>query len=321
MLTISSAEVDRVLTFGRLVETLRAAFAEGAVQPVRHHHAIERRQGAPSTLLLMPAWSDFLGGAPGPGHIGVKLVTISPDNNRIGKPAVMGVYLLLEGTSGEPLAMIDGPRLTQWRTAAASALASTYLSREDSSALLVVGAGAMAPFLARAHAAVRPIRRIRVWNRTLANAEKIAGELAGEGFDARAVDDLDAEIGSADIISAATISPTALVKGELLAPGTHLDLVGAFTPDMRESDDEAVRRSRIFVDTRAGALKEGGDLVQPLQDGTMDHDDVVGELAELCRGEVKGRQTADEITLFKSVGAAIEDLAGGIAVYRSVTGR
>jgi ornithine cyclodeaminase/alanine dehydrogenase-like protein (mu-crystallin family) len=321
MLTISAADVDRALTFERLVETLRAAFAEGAVQPVRHQHMVERREGAASALLLMPAWSDFLGGAAAPGHIGVKLITISPDNNRIGKPAVVGVYLLLDGTSGEPLAMIDGPRLTQWRTAAASALASTYLSREESSRLLVIGAGAMAPFLARAHAAVRPIRRIRIWNRTIANAEKIARELAGEGFDAEAVADLDPEIGRADIVSAATISPTALVKGELLSPGTHVDLVGAFTPQMRESDDEAVRRSRIYVDTRAGALKEAGDLVQPLEDGTIAHEDIAGELAELCRGEAKGRQGADEITLFKSVGAAIEDLAGGIEVYRSVSGR
>ena len=189
------------------------------------------------------------------------------------------------------------------------------------SRLLVIGAGAMAPFLARAHASVRPISRIRIWNRTAANADRIARELASEGFDAEAVTDLDPEIGRADIISTATISPTALIRGELLSPGTHVDLVGAFTPEMRESDDEAVLRSRVYVDTRAGALQEAGDLVQPLADGTLVHEDVVGELAELCRGEVTGRQGADEITLFKSVGAAIEDLAGGIAVYRSVADR
>ncbi len=320
MLTISAGEVDRALSFDRLVETLRDAFAEGAVQPVRHHHTVERPGGAASTLLLMPAWSDFPGGAAAPGHIGVKLITISPDNNRIGKPAVLGVYLLLDGATGEPLALIDGPRLTQWRTAAASALASIYLSREDSSRLLVVGAGAMAPFLARAHAAVRPIRKIRIWNRTPANAQKVARELAGDGFDAEAVAELDPEIGRADIITAATISPTPLVKGDLLEPGTHLDLVGAFTPELRESDDAAVLRSRVFVDTREGAMKEAGDLVQPLKSGTLVPEDIVGELAELCRGEVKGRQGRDEITLFKSVGAALEDLAGGIAVYRSVAG-
>jgi len=319
MLMISAAEVDRALGFEKLVETLRGAFAEGAVQPVRHHHTIERIDGSPSTLLLMPAWSDFPGGAATPGYIGVKLVTISPDNNRVGKPAVMGVYLLLDGTSGEPLALIDGQRLTQWRTAAASALASTYLSRQDSSRLLLVGAGAMAPFLARAHAAVRPIGRIRIWNRTFANAQKVAIELTAHGFDAEAVADLDTELGRADIVSAATISPTALVRGALLAPGTHIDLVGAFTPDLRESDDEAVLRSRIFVDTRAGALKEAGDLAQPLRNGTLVHDDIVGELAELCRGTVEGRGSPGEITLFKSVGAALEDLAAAIDVYRAVS--
>lgn len=319
MLTISADDVDRALTFRGLVETLRTAFFEGAVQPVRHHHTIERPGGAASTLLLMPAWSDFQAtGRSAKGYVGVKVVTVSPDNNAIGKPAVMGLYLLLDGTTCEPRALIDGQRLTQWRTAAASALASSYLSRESSSRLLVIGAGAMAPFLARAHAAVRPINEIRIWNRNWANAQKVAMALSGEGFSAEAVNDLDAEVGRADIISAATISTMPLVKGALLRPGTHVDLVGAFTPDMRESDDDAVLRARIYVDTRAGATKEAGDIVQPLRTGTIIYDDIVGDLAELVRGEARGRQDAEEITLFKSVGAALEDLAAGMAVYEKV---
>ena len=178
MLTISADDVDRALTFPGLVETLRTAFSAGAVQPVRHHHTIERPDGAASTLLLMPAWTDFrAAGASAGGYIGVKVVTVSPDNNALGKPAVMGLYLLLDGITGEPRALIDGQRLTQWRTACASALAASYLAREDASRLLIVGAGALAPFLARAHAAVRPIREIRIWNRTPANAEKVAQEL------------------------------------------------------------------------------------------------------------------------------------------------
>lgn len=167
MLTISAAEVDRALSFPGLVETLRQAFRDGAVQPVRHHHTVEKPDGAASTLLLMPAWTDFnAAGTSADGHIGVKIVTVSPGNNAIGKPAVMGLYLLLDGATGEPQALIDGQRLTQWRTACASALAATYLARKDASRLLVIGAGAMAPFLARAHAAVRPIEKIRIWNRT-----------------------------------------------------------------------------------------------------------------------------------------------------------
>lgn len=319
MLMITAEEVDRSLTHAGLVETLRTAFRDGAVQPVRHHHTVERPDGAASTLLLMPAWTDFERVSDG-GHIGVKIVTVSPDNNAIGKPAVTGLYLLLDGRTGEPQALIDGQRLTQWRTACASALAASYLARKDASKLLIVGAGALSSFLARAHAAVRPIRQIRIWNRTPANAETVAQTLREEGFDASVTEDLDAALGWADIVSAATISTEPLVKGALLAPGAHVDLVGAFTPAMRESDDEAIARARVFVDTREGAIREGGDIVQAIASGALKPEAIVADLAELARGEKQGRRSDDEITLFKSVGAALEDLAAGIAVYRAMTG-
>ena len=320
MLTISAAEVDKALTFPGLVETLRIAFRDGAVQPVRHHHAVERPDGAASTLLLMPAWTDFnAAGTSAGGHIGVKIVTVSPDNNAIAKPAVMGLYLLLDGVTGEPQALIDGQRLTQWRTACASALAASYLARKDASRLLVVGAGALSSFLAKAHAAVRPIGSIRIWNRTPANAEKVAAALRAEGFPASAAGgDLEAELGEADIISSATISTTPLIKGALLRPGTHVDLVGGFTPQMRESDDDAISRARVYVDTRAGATKEAGDIVQPLASGVLKAEAIVADLHELTRGDKPGRQGDSEITLFKSVGAALEDLAAGVAVYKAL---
>lgn len=311
---VSADEVDRVLDYRELTEILRQAFRDGAIQPVRHHHTIDRPPGTSSTLLLMPAWTDF-SRAQGHGHIGVKIVTVSPDNNALGKPAVMGLYLLLDGLTGEPQALIDGQRLTQWRTACASALASTYLSREDSQTLLVIGAGALSAFLVRAHAAVRPIRRIRIWNRTPANAEKVAAALTASGLDAEITEDLDASLGWADIVSAATISSQPLVKGALLREGTHVDLVGAFSPTMRESDDATMERGRVYVDTRAGALKEAGDIVQAIENGTIGPDDIVGDLFELTRGEKAGRGKDDEITVFKSVGAAIEDLAAGIAIH------
>ena len=319
MLTISAADVDRALTFPGLVATLREAFRKGAVQPVRHHHTIERPDGADATLLLMPAWGDFkAAGSSRDGHVGVKIVTVAPDNNAIGSPAVMGLSLRLDGATGEPQALIDGQRLTQWRTACASALAATWLAREDAERLLVVGAGAMAPFLARAHAAVRPVRTVRIWNRTHANAVRVAAELRSQGLAAEASSDLDAELARADIVSCATISPTPLVKGRLLKPGAHVDLVGGFTPALRESDDDAIRRARVYVDTRAGATKEAGDIVQPLASGALKPEAIVAELAELARGEKKGRGSADEITLFKSVGAALEDLAAGTAVYEAL---
>jgi ornithine cyclodeaminase len=321
MLTVSAEGVDKALTYKGLVETLRDAFRHGAVQPVRHHHTVERPTGVASTLLLMPAWTDFKATGGAHGHIGVKVVTVSPDNNAIGKPAVMGLYLLLDGSTGEPQALIDGPRLTQWRTACASALAATWLAREDAAELLVIGAGAMAPFLARAHAAVRPIRRIRVWNRTRVNAETIVRGLEAGGHAAEVAGDLDAALASADIVSSATISTAPLVKGALLKPGAHVDLVGGFTPQMREADDEAIRRASVYVDTRAGATKEAGDIVQPLASGLLTQDAIVADLHELARGERPGRRRADEITLFKSVGAALEDLAAGIAVYDAVVGR
>lgn len=320
MLTISAQDVDRALTETMLVDALQVAFRDGMVQPVRHHHAVERPDGAASTLLLMPAWNDFeAAGTSEGGFIGVKIVTVSPDNNSIGKPAVVGLFLLLNGKTGEPVALIDGPRLTTWRTACASALASRWLSREDSSRLLIIGAGAMAPFLVRAHCAVRPIRQIRIWNRTQANAEKLAATLRAEGLDVSATDDLDGALGWADIISSATISSEPLVRGARLKPGTHVDLVGAFTPELRESDDEAISKARVYVDTREGATKEAGDIVQALASGALTRDGIVADLYELARGEKQGRRNADEITLFKSVGAALEDLAAGIAVYKAMT--
>jgi ornithine cyclodeaminase len=313
---ITADEIDGALTYAGLTETLRAAFRDGAVQPVRHHHGIERPEGADSTLLLMPAWTDFARNAN--GHIGVKIVTVSPDNNARGKPAVMGVYLLMDGETGEPQALIDGQRLTLWRTACASSLAASYLARQDASKMLMVGAGALSTHLVRAHAAVRPIRQVRVWNRTRANAEKTAAALMADGFEVDVVDDLDASLGWADIVSCATLSTVPLVKGDLLSPGTHVDLVGAFSPTMRESDDAAVGRARVFVDTLAGATKEAGDIVQALASGALAEDAIVADLFDLARGLKDGRESDDEITLFKSVGAALEDLAAGIAVYESV---
>ena len=321
MLNISAAEVDKALDFRGLVETLRAAFQAGAVQPVRHHHTVERPDGSATTLLLMPAWTDFAAaGASDGGFIGVKIVSVTPNNNALGKPAVMGVYLLMDGRTSEPLALIDGQRLTLWRTACASALASTYLSREDSRQLTIIGAGALSPFLARAHAAVRPIEKISIWNRTRANAGKVVEELRADGLQAEVADDLDSAVAGADIVSAATISTVPLVKGEHLKPGAHVDLVGAFSPVMRESDRAAISRASVYVDTRAGATKEAGDIVQAIAEGSLKAENIRGDLFELARGSAKGRASADEITLFKSVGAAIEDLAAAVAVYGKVGG-
>ncbi|WP_457300682.1 bifunctional Delta(1)-pyrroline-2-carboxylate/Delta(1)-piperideine-2-carboxylate reductase [Phyllobacterium sp. P5_D12] len=316
MKLISPAEVDGLLKWQDMIDALEQAFRQGVIQPVRHHHTVDRPDGAASTMLLMPAWSDFNAlGDSSKGYMGVKIVTVSPDNGAISKPAVMGVYLLLDGKTGEPQALIDGQRLTLWRTAGASALAARYLAREDASNLVVLGAGALSSFLARAHSAIRPITKISIWNRNFAGAEKVAAELAADGFNAKAVNYKDEAIAEADIITAGTLSTEPLILGKHLKPGAHVDLIGAFTPSMRESDDECVKRARVFVDTKDGALKEGGDIVQPIKAGVVNESHVIGDLFDLTRGTIKGRQSPNEITLFKSVGAALEDLAAGILIY------
>jgi ornithine cyclodeaminase/alanine dehydrogenase-like protein (mu-crystallin family) len=314
---IGAADIERLVDYPSVIDAMEKAFRSGVVTPVRHHHAVTRPAGSQTTLLLMPAWTDFAQLQNGEsGCIGVKIVTVSPDNSTLNKPAVMGLYILLNGNTGEPRAIIDGQALTVFRTAATSALAGRFLSRPDSSLHLVVGAGALSTHLARAHRAVRPIETTLFWNRNIAGARLAAERLAAFGFDAQAVEDLDEAVRRADIISAATLSTVPLIKGNFVKEGAHLDLVGAFNAQMRETDDTAVLRSRVFVDTFAGALKEGGDLVQPINDGIISAEHIQGELAMLISGESAGRQSKDEITLFKSVGAALEDLAAAILIEK-----
>ncbi len=302
MRILSAADVEGALDWDSLVERLRRAFRRGAEVPVRHHHEIANPGGPEGTLLLMPAWQAGL-------HIGIKIVTIFPDNDARGLPSVMGAYLLLDGKSGAPIALIDGPMLTVKRTAAASALASSYLSRPDCERLLMIGTGSLAPYLIMAHASVRPICNVLIWGRSPDKAARLAKRLDRPDFRVAATDDLEAAVRGAHVISCATLSKDPLVQGDWLQPGQHLDLVGAFRPDMRESDDTAIRRARVFVDTRDGALAEAGDIVQPIESGVLDPDDVAGDLFDLTRGERAGRRFYDQITLFKSVGTALEDLA------------
>lgn len=313
MRILGADEIDASLDRRGLVETLREAFRGGITVPTRHHHTIPRADGD-ATLLLMPAWDG--GEAAGSGHVGIKIVTVFPGNAARGAATVQGAYLLLSGATGAPLALLDGPQLTLWRTAAASALAADYLARPDATHLVMVGAGALAEHLVAAHAAQRPIERVSIWARRREQAEALAARLARPGLDVRGTADLGAALGEADIVSAATLSAEPLVAGARLRPGTHVDLVGGFTPAMREANDEAIRRSRVFVDTVAGALAEAGDIVQPIASGVLDRDAIAGDLRALTRGECFGRQDSDEITLFKSVGTALEDLAAAVAVWR-----
>ena len=308
MRIIDAAGVAASLTPGRLVAGLERMFVLGCTTPVRHHHTVEVPGRADGTLLLMPAWQ---AGA----YLGTKICTIFPSNAELGLPAVSAGYLLMDGRTGAVLALIDGGELTAKRTAATSALAARFLARDDATTLLIVGTGRIAGELARCHFALRPhLERILIWGRSAKNAGHLARTLADGGLPAAAAEDLAAAVACADIVSCATLSTDPIVRGEWVRPGTHVDLVGGFTPTMREGDDSLVRAARVFADTRAGALKEAGDLVVPVASGILDPDSVV-DLHGLCRHEHPGRQSAREITLFKSVGAALEDLAAAIIVY------
>lgn len=309
MIVLDAARTAAALPFDRLIPTLRAAFVTGAEVPLRHRHDLAQPDGTTSALLLMPAWRAG-------GLLGVKVVSVFPGNGARNLPAVSSSYLLCDGETGQHLALIDGGEITGRRTAAASALAASFLARDDAASLLIVGSGHIAGLLADAYRAVRPIERVLIWNIRPAGAERLAERLRGEGYAAEAITDLAAAVASADIVSCATLARAPLIRGEWLRPGTHLDLIGGFTPAMREADDDAVRRARVFIDTDA-ALAESGDLIDPIAHGILRREDVAGSLFSLCRDETPGRRAPDEITLFKSVGSALEDLAAAGLAFQA----
>lgn len=309
MLTVTDADVARLLSLTDLIPALRAGFAAPIEVPPRHHHSYGSGHAVASTLLLMPAWED---GA----FVGVKVATVSPGNGERGLPAVHALYLLLEARDGRPLATMDARTLTARRTAATSALAASFLARADAATLLMVGTGALARELIPAHAAVRPLRRVLVFGRNPAHAERLAAEVRVPGVVVTPCTELERAVAEADVISCATVSREPLIFGQWLRPGQHLDLVGAYRPDMREVDTEAILRSVVFVDSVRTAPHEAGDLAIPLAKGAITPAHVVGDLFALCRGTASGRPGDEAITVFKSVGHALEDFVAATAVYR-----
>lgn len=309
MHVIGADEIHRLLDYPGLIAALRDMFRAGCEVPLRHHHTVAVPGGAPGTLLLMPAWRSG-------GSLGVKIVTVFPDNAKRSLPAVCGTYVLLDAVTGAPQALLDGTALTLRRTAGASALAADFLARPDSAVHLMVGTGALAPHLVAAHRTMRPIRESRIWGRNPAKAAALAERLTVNGIAAVAVPDLAEAVATADIVTCATLATEPLIRGEWLRPGMHLDLVGGYTPQMREADNAAVRRARVYIDTEA-ALQEAGDIVRPLRSGALSREAIAGDLFGLARGQYSGRQSPAEITLFKSVGTALEDLAAAeLAVTR-----
>ena len=308
---IDAAQVRRALPYPELIDALRDTFREPPLAPQRHAHALPES----SSLLLMPAWQ--------PGkEIGVKLVTVMPENRHRDLPTVHALYVLMDATTGAPLALMDGEVLTLRRTAAVSALASRFLSREDSRTLLLVGNGRLAPEMAVAHCAARAIERVLVWGRDTARVAAAMQRIRETGLalqvTVEAASSLEAACAQADVICCATTSTEPLLKAAAIQPGTHVDLVGGFRPTMREADDALIMSATLFVDTREGALAEAGDLTQPMNQGLIGEDAVRGDLSALVRGQHPGRRTPTEITLFKSVGTSVADLGAARLVWRAL---
>ncbi len=244
--------------------------------------------------------------------VGAKVISIFPRNNRAAEwPSIQAVYILFEGQNGTPIACLDGTALTYIKTAADSALGSRLLSRPDAEQMLMIGAGKMAPHLVRAHCQLRPsIERVEVWNRSADKAAHLCAELADEfaGIEFSAITDLETGVRNADLVCSAIASSQPVLEGAWLKPGAHVDLIGSYTAEMREADDEVMRRGRLFVDARATTMEKTGELAIPLASGVIQTGDVLAELSELCRGEHPGRESDDEITIFKNGGGGHLDL-------------
>lgn len=310
IIQIDADFVEKNTDFPSLIVDLEKMFAnKELLVPMRHHHDFPNPEvGMESTLLLMPAWN--------PGKdAGVKIATVSPANGKFDLPAIQAVYIYLDALKGSIKAIIEAKSLTVKRTAAASALASKFLSRKNSRSLLMIGTGALSPNLIKAHASVRPIEQVFVWGRNFDKAKAICRSLNQENFEITPIKDIENKISEVDIISSATLSPTPLVLGKYLRPGQHVDLVGAYRPDMREADDDAIKKSEVFVDTYAGGLKESGDIVIPLKTGVLAEKEIKADLFLMAAKSHAGRNSDEQITLFKSVGHALEDLAAATYYY------
>ena len=294
-----------------VIEALRTTFGGHASAPPRLMFRLDGEKSH-DVFALLPAWTDDV--------VGVKAFTYLPGNAEKGRDVLYANILLFDRKSGVPLALVEGRSVTFWRTAAMAALAADYLARRDASRLLVCGTGNLAPYLALAHAAVRPIREIGIWGRSREKAARVVEALRGRrtDLDIQVVEDLEAAARQADVISCATASRTPIILGEWVQPGTHADFIGNHERDARECDTELVVKSRIYVDSRVNVLNEAGELLIPISEGRLKEEDVVGELSELCAGTVAGREAADEVTLFKSVGTALADLAAARLVAQRV---
>lgn len=310
MKVFGADEVRAVLSMPKLIDRLEQAFREQYTLPDRQISALPGG-GGQRLFVCMCAFSRE-------GSAAVKLASVFPDNEVRGLPSIHATVVIFSN-EGAPIAMLDGMAITHLRTAGASALASRYLSRENSEHLVIIGTGALAPTMAEAHCSVRPITKVRVWGRRSDRAARTVAEIShrlGARVDVSVSTSVDVDVAAADVICCCTSSPTPVLAGRWLSPGAFVDLVGSFSPSTREADDVAVARARIFVDTRQGALSEAGDLLDPIARGVIRPESIRGEMSDLVTGRAFGRTTDEEITLFKSVGTAVEDFAAADLVLK-----
>jgi ornithine cyclodeaminase len=303
--------VANALPYPALIDALARGLQEPIASPLRSHF---EPNGDASTVLIMPAWK--------PQQLmGVKLVSIWPGNAARGQSAVSGVYVLLSCEDGRPLAVLDGTELTLRRTAAAAALAATLLARRNSQTLAILGTGSLSAPLAVAHASVMDCKRVVVWGRSLAKAQAVVDRLGPLGVCALASDDLQATLASADVVAAASTATAPFIRSDWVKPGTHLGLVGAFTPTMAEAEPALMARAQVFADSREAVLQKGGEVLQAIQLGLMQASDIQAELAELAAEPARAwRQREDAITVFKSVGFAALDWIAAQRVWAQAPG-
>lgn len=310
MYVLDAKATRNALPFDRLLNAIEEGFRTDYFVPLRHHHCLANKDEEDATLLLMPAWwKEGLGG--------VKLVNVVPGNTARSRAAISASYLLFCRQTGEHLMLLDGNELTARRTAAASALAASKLARPDSRTLLIIGAGTIARNLPYAFRAILPIEKVLVHNRTVSRASKLVADLREDDIDAEVCGDAEDGVREADIISCATLAKTPILRGDWLESGTHIDLIVSFTPEMREADDEVIRKATVFIDTEH-AIVECGDIAVPIAKGILTEHEIRSTLVRLCRDGVHRQRSRQDITLFKSVGSAIEDLAAASLAYKHV---
>jgi 1-pyrroline-2-carboxylate reductase [NAD(P)H] len=314
MKIITTEAVEKALAYPLLVDALEEAFSKPFSQPPRQVFLLDEKPDNYDAFALLPSWNEDI--------IAVKAFTYFPSNT-LPDPILHSKILIFSRKNGEPLALVDGTTVTFWRTAGVSGLATRLLSREDSSTMLMVGAGNLASYIIRANASVRPLKKVMVWgnpdgsprmDKAKAVVDAMAKELPHIEFSV--VEDLQSACGESDIIVSATGSPDILIQGSWLKEGTHLDFIGNHHADKRECDTEVITRSKVYVDSYVNAFKEAGEIIVPIEEGVFKKEDIVAELSEMCSGKTELRKNDQEITLFKSIGQAVTDLVAASVVYR-----